>query len=905
MLSLLSLLGLAFALAVPAALVLALRTHMRMRALEERLAALEGRRAPARLDGATPESEMRLAPDVPTPDSAAHVVVTHESSTQDTPTQDDALTQDNGPRDMREPWGTPVAPSPIASPSRATLVEAFGARWAVWLGGLALALGGVLLVRYSIEQGYFGPLARCLGGLVFGALLISAGETLRRRERAASTPIPSVLTAAGIVAAFAAIYAAHGLYDLIGSASAFIALGAVALAAMAGAALHGPALAGLGLIGALATPVLVASSTPNPWPVALYIAVVAGAAFALSRVRRWLWLAVAGAVGAALWAALLAAQGGANFLHAGLVLALAGAGLAGALVGFLPHVTTEDDQVAPDWIGAGLIAAFALAAAFAALVGAIDASAAILLALIVGALAAIAGLVPAVAALAPGAGLLALAVLVGWTGAGPRLYELAPLLRAPDAPELFAGFAAAASALVAAFSVWRIHTGRLLPALPVGLYALAATATPLAALSLCYLRLARADISLPYAALAGALAACFAWLAGQARRDVDAVTPLARKLPLGAFATAALGGLALGCVFALDRGMLTVALALTGLAAAWLSVRFDIGALRWSAAAMALIVLARLIYEPRIFGGDLGTTPIFNWLLFGYGVPALAFGYGARMMRRAGGEDRPVMILESLTLALAAALVFFEMRHAFNGGDIYARLSGLAELGALVTCALGFAITLTWMEARRASPVLRNGSYIFAAIAAWMSVGLLRPVNPLFDCAPVGGLVINILLIGFAAPALGAGLLRHVSDGRRPAWFGHAAGAGAVLFSFLYVVTQTRRMFVDADGRICAAHDLTSVEIWTHSAVWLAIGLALLLAGLLRHARGIRFASAIYVLAAILKIFLYDLSGLEGLPRALSFIVLGFVLIGIGLLYQRLLFRASPQTPAPPGEGVV
>lgn len=62
------------------------------------------------------------------------------------------------------------------------------------------------------------------------------------------------------------------------------------------------------------------------------------------------------------------------------------------------------------------------------------------------------------------------------------------------------------------------------------------------------------------------------------------------------------------------------------------------------------------------------------------------------------------------------------MRHAFDGGDIYARLSGLAELGALVTCALGFAITLTWMEARRASPVLRNGSYIFAAIAAWMSI---------------------------------------------------------------------------------------------------------------------------------------------------------------------------------------
>ena len=34
---------------------------------------------------------------------------------------------------------------------------ALGTRWAVWVGGLALALGGIFLVRYSIEAGFFGP----------------------------------------------------------------------------------------------------------------------------------------------------------------------------------------------------------------------------------------------------------------------------------------------------------------------------------------------------------------------------------------------------------------------------------------------------------------------------------------------------------------------------------------------------------------------------------------------------------------------------------------------------------------------------------------------------------------------------------------------------------------------------
>ena len=35
--------------------------------------------------------------------------------------------------------------------------ERLGTQWAVWVGGLALALGGIFLVRYSIEQGLLGP----------------------------------------------------------------------------------------------------------------------------------------------------------------------------------------------------------------------------------------------------------------------------------------------------------------------------------------------------------------------------------------------------------------------------------------------------------------------------------------------------------------------------------------------------------------------------------------------------------------------------------------------------------------------------------------------------------------------------------------------------------------------------
>ena len=54
-----------------------------------------------------------------------------------------------------------------------------------------------------------------------------------------------------------------------------------------------------------------------------------------------------------------------------------------------------------------------------------------------------------------------------------------------------------------------------------------------------------------------------------------------------------------------------------------------------------------------------------------------------------------------------------------------------------------------------------------------------------------------------------------------------------------------------------------------------------------------------------MKVFLFDMAGLTGAYRALSFIGLGLVLVGIGLVYQKLVFRprrrrAAPRTPLPP-----
>jgi uncharacterized membrane protein len=46
------------------------------------------------------------------------------------------------------------------------------------------------------------------------------------------------------------------------------------------------------------------------------------------------------------------------------------------------------------------------------------------------------------------------------------------------------------------------------------------------------------------------------------------------------------------------------------------------------------------------------------------------------------------------------------------------------------------------------------------------------------------------------------------------------------------------------------------------------------------------------------KVFVFDMAGLTGVWRALSLIGLGVVLVGIGRVYQRLLFAKQPPAEA-------
>ncbi|MDT8329302.1 MAG: DUF2339 domain-containing protein, partial [Roseovarius sp.] len=183
--------------------------------------------------------------------------------------------------------------------------------WALAVAGVSLALAGVFMVQYGVENGLLTPFWRVMGALALGAALIAGGEVIRRRhgdEGGATAGLPSVLSGAGVITLFAAVLAARALYGLISPEMTLAALVGVAVVAIVLGWFYGPVLSALGLVGAGVAPFLVGGSSDAAWLFYYYYAVLGFVGLAVDALRRWAWISVL---------ALAVAVGGATLLYLG------------------------------------------------------------------------------------------------------------------------------------------------------------------------------------------------------------------------------------------------------------------------------------------------------------------------------------------------------------------------------------------------------------------------------------------------------------------------------------------------------------------------------------------------------------------------------------------------------------
>jgi uncharacterized membrane protein len=802
-----------------------------------------------------------------------------------------------------EPMAAPLPPPAAAhaKPPRKINERAITSRWMVWVGGLALALGGVFLVRYSIEQGYLGPTVRVVLGMLAGLAMLAAGEAARRhpgRRMAQASAIPAVVTGAGFLTLFASVYAAYALYDLVGPIATFALLALVALGAVIVSLLHGQSMALFGLLGAMAVPAMVSSATPMATPLFAYLAAVTATMGAIARLRHW-WIAAGAAMAlAVLWALLW--LGTETAMPQPAAVSLFVVYLAALPLWITAAATDRDRQpnafqlAAPEYL---VWASGAVVAALAFVLVRCDGYGLLSILALFGVAAvflAAAWRVPAWHGLPVAGALAVLAVLAAWHV--PALFDPYagdPVRQAlnPVRQPAFETFNTVSGGFALLFGVAGFLALRLRR--QAGYWAGLSAAVPVLILFISYWRWTEFRSDPGWAAIGLALAGLATFAAE--RRQLT-------RAALGAYATGAVAALSLALAMVLREAWLTAALSLQLPAIAWISLRLELPFLRKVALAVAAVVLARLLLNPALIDYPLGGWPILNWVLYGYGVPAAAFWWTARRFLRQH-DGVTVKVLEAGAVAFLTLLVTFQIRQLFAGA-LGAPYTSLAETSVQTAAWLGIGYGL---YVRRS---LGERKVLDAAATVLRVVGLAHLIliqvlfqNPLGSHIDVGPLpLVNTLALAYLLPALFAALYAWSASARSDRITGDVANVAALLLALLWLSLEVRHAF---QGRYLDSGTVTNAEQYAYTAAWIVYGALLFLAGIRFGSRSLRVASLAIFALTVGKAFLFDVWQMTGLFQALSMLMLGAALIGVGYLAQRFVLQPKededpPETPTGP-----
>lgn len=780
-------------------------------------------------------------------------------------------------------------------------------RWLIWLGGITLALGGIFVVKYSIDEGLLSPAVRVSLGFILGVILAGAGEWLRRARSDLSfmkdTPdyLPSAVAAAGFAITFAAIYAAFGLYHLIPALIALVGMAAVSLTATYMALNQGRFFAFLGLIGGMGAPALVSTGNGNAWALFPYIMVIAAAALWIAREKQWVNLAATAVLMALGWSViwLFGPYKTGDILPISLFLmALSYVNmtmLSGAsekrlndpkLTGLSPsHPITQLSDVASVGIVLTLIGTIRLEhySTTALVIAAI--------ALALQAFAVRKSPENDLSGIASVGGVLFL--LATWHVPDILQLKMAAATKgasfAPWSPidipglEKFLGTALISSLFISGLTFWQLPQ-----LLRKGLWSSLGAAFPLLALSVVYWRVKDLETSIEFAATALVLALlATAAVTLMAKRDKALYTTA-----VAAYATAASTAVALALAMTLRDAWLSFALALeiVAIAAIWRTTHVQ--ALRHVALLFTAIVLVRLFLNASIFNyGSPSMHVVFNWLLYGYLLTAALLYVAARIFEDKDQNGKLVPVLKAGCGLLLIGYATLETRVLFSESH---SLTGEPTALEMAIHALNWTASSTLLMWRE----IKDKMYLFKVMRRMMTmVSLLALVVfgglvGLFERKEISDtLIFNLQFLLLFMPSVLYGL---------KAWMAHKAGYalseklyGGVAFLGIWAWASFEVYNAFHPNALKSSLN-TTWEMYSYSAVWLVYALMLLIVGLKLGSQRIRTAGLGVLGIVILKVFIFDMSNLEGLARASSFIGLGLSLIGISYLYQRIKNKPQP-----------
>lgn len=154
-----------------------------------------------------------------------------------------------------------------------------------WIAGVALLLAAIVFLQYSIYKGWLMPEVRMAIGIITSVCLLIVCELKAARKYPVTA---NAMDAAAIAILFSTFFAAHSLWNLIGSIPAFILMVLVtAVAVLLSIRRDSVFIALLGLVGGFATPALLSTGENKPISLFAYLLLLnAGLAWVAAK-KKW------------------------------------------------------------------------------------------------------------------------------------------------------------------------------------------------------------------------------------------------------------------------------------------------------------------------------------------------------------------------------------------------------------------------------------------------------------------------------------------------------------------------------------------------------------------------------------------------------------------------------------------
>ena len=348
--------------------------------------------------------------------------------------------------------------------------------------------------------------------------------------------------------------------------------------------------------------------------------------------------------------------------------------------------------------------------------------------------------------------------------------------------------------------------------------------------------------------------------------------------------------LMIGAHFALSLAMtmyfreasLTLAIAAQTVSLVWIIRRYHTQGLAWLVKAVLAIVVIRLTLNPWL----LNYPADIHWSLWSYGGAAACCALAAWMSE---SESSLKKWLEAVSLQLFVLFLVAETRYWLYDGEIFIRDYSLLE--AAINSVLWSALGLVYYYRSRLNSFLERFyticSHVLLVLALGNYIIVLTLLNPLWSNEAVSSTPIwNLLLLAYGAPVLMACLVYYFFQDRFRQIAAITAGIGLIIF----VSLEIRHLW---HGSVDLSLPFKDGELYTYSIVWLILAVAAILLATRYMHQGFYKAGMALLLIVIAKIFLIDMSDLEGLLRVASFMGLGLSLLGLAYLYQKIARQHS------------